>query len=355
MSDIDYEINQPYGNNVLWCSKKIISGKKYYQVFLSILLFSIPFSITISILIKIKSDITPIIIIILLYIISIFSALRGGFTDPGILSRQNQDFYYSTNRPILKININGHIINLNYCYSCSLYRPPRTSHCAICDNCIERFDHHCIWLGTCVGKRNYKFFYSLIFSLNVTAVFEVCYSIYLIVYSCKNHNNKDKYDTLIIVCMSFVILFDVCFVVFFIGKLFILHTWLVFKNLTFYENFKEKWKKPPGFNLLFKSYCYTWKRLIWKFTPKSSLVIFNKKEKKNENTHNNKIESEDIPIENNNENSGRTNRNSERDSASGNELRRNSITRVTRFRNDNNNNNFGNEMRMEDENETCPN
>ena len=242
MSDLDFEISKYYGNNKLWCSKKIISGKKYYQIFISILLFSIPYSITISIQIKIKESLSLIISLTILYIITIFNVFRGGFTDPGILTRQNKDFFFSTNRPVIHYLINGHILSLNYCYSCCLYRPPRTSHCAICDNCVERFDHHCIWLGTCVGKRNYKFFYFLVLFLNLSALFEIIYGIYLITYSSTHSNSKDKYDTLIIVSMSFVILFDVCFIVFFIGKLLYLHTKLVFQNLTFYEFFKENGK-----------------------------------------------------------------------------------------------------------------
>ena len=189
-SELSLPQKKLYGNNHLWCNKTIISGKKYYQVFTSLLLFSLPFSILFAISIKISQPKIVIIIITILYIIPLFSAIRGGFTDPGILTRQNEDYFYNTNRPILRYVINGHIINLNYCYTCCLYRPPRTSHCALCDNCVERFDHHCIWLGTCVGKRNYKFFYLLISSLNFNALIHVSYSIYLIVFQCKNHKKK---------------------------------------------------------------------------------------------------------------------------------------------------------------------
>jgi palmitoyltransferase ZDHHC9/14/18 len=43
-----------------------------------------------------------------------------------------------------------------YCVECYIYRPLRAIHCQACNHCVERYDHHCPWLGVCIGKYNYR-------------------------------------------------------------------------------------------------------------------------------------------------------------------------------------------------------
>ncbi|CAM5106138.1 unnamed protein product [Natator depressus] len=161
-----------------------------------------------------------------LFFFVISCLLQTSFRDPGILPRATpseaadlekriDSMGTSTYRPparTMEVVINKYVVKLKYCYTCKMFRPPRTSHCSVCDNCVERFDHHCPWVGNCVGKRNYRYFYAFILSLSfLTAFIFACVVTHLTLRSQGSF-----------------------------------HTYLVASNLTTNEDIKGSWSNKRG-------------------------------------------------------------------------------------------------------------
>ena len=287
-SQLGINLNQKIGNNKIICGNRFFVGNKYYHMIFSIILLTLLTAIFISILIQINtfSSIFIITISIIFYITIILFLLRGGCSEPGIIERNNEYAYYDNRKSTIKMNIKGHMVNLNYCYTCFHFRPPRTSHCAECDNCVENFDHHCLWMGTCVGKRNYKYFYFLISFTTILSLIQFISSICYIVNHFKNSDFKSANSKYLVLGLSIIGFFNLMFLVFFLAKLFILHTMLLTTGLTFYEYVKKK------YYVMLKVYPYSKGVLLniyyklFKKTIKSKLKLEElNSTKKNEDTN----------------------------------------------------------------------
>ncbi|XP_071326724.1 palmitoyltransferase ZDHHC18a isoform X2 [Trachinotus anak] len=194
----------------------------------------------------------------MLFVFVVISLLRTSFTDPGILPRATPDEAAdiekqidtsgsSTYRPpprTKEILINQQVVKLKYCFTCKMFRPPRTSHCSLCDNCVERFDHHCPWVGNCVGKRNYRFFYSFIISLSfLTSFIFGCVITHLTLRSQAGTSLVQAIQESPASVVELVICF---FSIWSILGLSGFHTYLVASNLTTNEDIKGSWSSKRG-------------------------------------------------------------------------------------------------------------
>ncbi|GJN04700.1 hypothetical protein PR202_ga22268 [Eleusine coracana subsp. coracana] len=142
--------------------------------------------------------------------------------------------------PTRDVYVNGMAVKVKYCHTCMLYRPPRCSHCSVCNNCVERFDHHCPWVGQCIGKRNYRFFFMFISSTTFLClyVFGFCWVNLLLItrqYNCGLARAAAESPVSgFLIAYTFV-------TAWFVGGLTAFHSYLVCTNQTTYENFRYRY------------------------------------------------------------------------------------------------------------------
>eukprot|EP00188_Purpureofilum_apyrenoidigerum_P001777 Plantae.Rhodophyta-Purpureofilum_apyrenoidigerum.ctg20113.p1 GENE.Plantae.Rhodophyta-Purpureofilum_apyrenoidigerum.ctg20113~~Plantae.Rhodophyta-Purpureofilum_apyrenoidigerum.ctg20113.p1 ORF type:complete len:269 (-),score=25.40 Plantae.Rhodophyta-Purpureofilum_apyrenoidigerum.ctg20113:722-1435(-) len=82
--------------------------------------------------------------------------------DPGIIPRGSDVDQRDSLIGTRDLTINGKPVKMKFCETCKIWRPPRASHCSVCNNCVERFDHHCPYLSNCVGRRNYRLYFMFV-------------------------------------------------------------------------------------------------------------------------------------------------------------------------------------------------
>ncbi|NXH14471.1 ZDHC4 palmitoyltransferase, partial [Bucco capensis] len=85
--------------------------------------------------------------------------------DPGIITRSNH-------ASLLQIYAYDGVLFQKgiLCPTCNMEKPARSKHCTFCGVCVHRLDHHCVWLNSCIGAFNAKYFLLYLLTLSAMAV-----------------------------------------------------------------------------------------------------------------------------------------------------------------------------------------
>ncbi|PNS21320.1 hypothetical protein CAC42_1099 [Sphaceloma murrayae] len=154
--------------------------------FLAVLPAALFFAFSAPYLWRVASPAIPLLFGYIFYI-CLSSYLHASFSDPGILPRNLHPHprdasdsdplaigpnlsdwtmvkSYSTPSTDPSSPPTAMEVPIKFCKTCNIWRPPRAHHCRVCDACIETQDHHCVWLNNCVGRRNYRYFFTFVMS-----------------------------------------------------------------------------------------------------------------------------------------------------------------------------------------------
>ncbi|XP_050371794.1 probable protein S-acyltransferase 7 [Argentina anserina] len=255
------------GNNRFFFGGRLIFGPDAKSLILTMLLIVVPVILFCAFVTsglvhvfphRIGNCIVAIAVVFAVYVVSLL--LITASRDPGIIPRSlhppepEDDGYMSsmssewpgsqngppTVPPTKDVMVNGSIVKVKYCHTCMLYRPPRCSHCSICNNCVERFDHHCPWVGQCIGRRNYRFFFMFVVSTAMLCLYVFAFS-WVNIMKIMDTYHDNLWRALLKSPVSGILIVYTFGAAWFVGGLTSFHLYLICTNQTTYENFRYRY------------------------------------------------------------------------------------------------------------------
>ena len=266
------------GNEVFCCGGRLMFGPNWKNLVVSVLLIVVPsvffFGFVIPPLYRTYS-VAFLAGGVALFACSLFCLLRTASMDPGIVPRKSRpDDAEGKIKHSKTVTVHGHAVVVRWNHTAHLYQPPRAHHCAVNDNCIERFDHHCPWVGTTIGKRNYKWFLLFVWSTLAWCLYVVvCGGLSLKVAKdeLEEEGKRTSFDRVLAKQPAAFVLMVFCFLmVWFLGGLTLFHCFLVSTNQTTYEYIRRSSKEVNPYD---RGFWRNWKEVVFTAAPPSKLHL----------------------------------------------------------------------------------
>lgn len=204
---------------------------------------------------------------ILLTIFPLTMLARTAMRDPGFYPRSSACEGRSVNMTSRSRDhhVNGYIVTTKFCSTCHHYRPPRCSHCAVCDNCVDKFDHHCPWVGNCIGRRNYRTFFFFVLGTTVLCYWVIIVCMLQLNDSANNQHEGNWGSAIGAYPASIVVSIYAFLASWFVGGLTVFHSMLISKNTTTYEHFRSRYSSAE--NPYDVGFWKNWKQALGSPTP----------------------------------------------------------------------------------------
>lgn len=249
------------GNSVVCCGGRCLLGPDRKNLLFSTLLIVIPVLVYCTTVASVLGGAT-IVLGSVLGAASFSSMYATALMDPGVILKENGSNSIDPMTTVRDHGLeDGTIVRVKWCHTCKIFRPPRCSHCRICNNCIEKFDHHCPYIGQCIGMRNYKYFLLFISLTSMLCILVFVSSLVVIIRIIKKANEEgnsywdslgDQIAAIMLILISFIFLW-------FLGGLTLFHVYLQCKGRTTNENTK----RPYGDHNPYDRGCARNFREIW--------------------------------------------------------------------------------------------
>lgn len=247
------------GRSRVWCHGLCMTGPDYrgtlLTLVLAIVIFAAECGVSFPWLVANKPalGIPLIIVMAITFVVTVSAAYLASTTDPGIIPRASSAPQSIITFPTVReraVSYRGRLVTLKYCDTCRIWRPPRSSHCATCNNCVRRFDHHCPWLGNDVGLRNYRSYFTFVVFASIAASVAIATSVLTIHFTTAHYRGEFPNEPYLAsirralgyggTSVNIVLVFLCLMSLLFTGGLTGFHIYLMSNNVTTAESFKKR-------------------------------------------------------------------------------------------------------------------